>query len=51
MWLLRSVKTEDGKPLHSFPEIAFALNRMDHTTVINGVRRHEERLQAQQEAA
>jgi len=51
MWLLRQETYEDGSARYSFPEIACALNLKCHTSVLHGVRAHEARLQAQQEAA
>lgn len=47
MWRLRDLKAADGKPKHSLPAIALSLGLGDHTTVLNGVRRHEERMAEQ----
>ncbi len=49
MWIIRSM-TRNGEPCYSLEEIGRAFGR-DHTTVIHGVRKHQERLAAQQEAA
>jgi chromosomal replication initiation ATPase DnaA len=42
MWTLREVKI-NGRPRYSYPQIAKFLRR-DHTTVIHGVRAHEQRI-------
>ena len=42
MWILREVKI-NGRPRYSYPQIAKFLRR-DHTTVIHGVRAHEQRI-------
>ena len=41
MWILREVKI-NGRPRYSYPQIAKFLRR-DHTTVIHGVKAHEQR--------
>lgn len=48
MWECRQVRRPDGTHRYSLPMIAAMLTRpdrrqMDHTTVMHGVRRHEER--------
>ena len=42
MWILREVKI-NGRPRYTYPQIAKFLRR-DHTTVIHGVRAHEQRI-------
>jgi hypothetical protein len=42
MWTLREVKI-NGRPRYTYPQIAKFLRR-DHTTVIHGVRAHEQRI-------
>jgi chromosomal replication initiation ATPase DnaA len=42
MWILREVKI-NGRSRYSYPQIAKFLRR-DHTTVIHGVRAHEQRI-------
>ena len=42
MWTLRQVKI-NGRPRYSYPQIAKFLRR-DHTTIIYGVRAHEQRI-------
>ena len=42
MWILREVKI-NGRPRYSYPQIAKFLRR-DHTTIIYGVRAHEQRI-------
>ena len=42
MWILRQVKI-DGRPRYTYPQIAKFLRR-DHTTVIHGVKAHEQRI-------
>ena len=42
MWILREVKI-NGRPRYSYPQIAKFLRR-DHTTVIHGVKAHEQRI-------
>ena len=42
MWILREVKI-NGRPRYSYPQIAKFLRR-DHTTIIHGVRAHEQRI-------
>ena len=42
MWTLRQVKI-DGRPRYTYPQIAKFLRR-DHTTVIHGVKAHEQRI-------
>lgn len=46
MYLCRRQCGEDGEPIWSFPQIGEAHGGRDHTSVINGIRRHEERLRA-----
>ena len=42
MWTLRQVKI-DGRPRYTYPQIAKFLRR-DHTTIIHGVKAHEQRI-------
>ena len=42
MWTLRQVKI-NGRPRYSYPQIAKFLRR-NHTTIIYGVRAHEQRI-------
>ena len=42
MWTLREVKI-NGRPRYTYPQIAKFLRR-DHTTVIHGVKAHEQRI-------
>lgn len=43
MWILRQVKI-DGRPRYTYPQIAKFLRR-DHSTVVHGVKAHENRMQ------
>ena len=43
MWLMSMQEKADGSPRYSLPQIAKALNRKDHTSVIHGIKRHAER--------
>jgi len=43
MWLMRQVRFADGSQRYSLPQIAQFLGGRDHTTVLNGVRRYEDR--------
>ena len=42
MWTLRQVKI-NGRPRYTYPQIAKFLRR-DHTTVVHGVKAHEQRI-------
>ena len=42
MWILRQVKI-NGRPRYTYPQIAKFLRR-DHTTVVHGVKAHEQRI-------
>lgn len=50
MWALRQQRNRHGQPRWSLPQIGRFFNR-DHTTVLNALRRHAERLADQQVAA
>lgn len=43
MWLMRQVRTPSGEHRFSLPQIGRFLGGRDHTTVLHGVRKHEER--------
>lgn len=43
MWTARQVKLADGRPRYSFPMIGRLMKR-DHSTIVNGVTRHAQRL-------
>lgn len=43
-WRCRQVKRADGTFRYSLPQIGEFLGGMDHTSVLNGVRRHAKRL-------
>lgn len=45
MWRCKQVKRADGTDRYSFPQIGAFLGGMDHTSVLHGVRRHEQRLE------
>lgn len=47
-WRLRDLTWPDGEPRLSFPRIAQIVGLKDHTSAMNAVRRHQERLDAQQ---
>lgn len=44
MWLLRQQRRPNGAHRFSLPQIGRMLGGRDHTTVLHGVRRHEQRL-------
>ena len=44
MWTIRQVKSYDGTARYSYPQIARFFGLKDHTSAINGCRRHEARL-------
>jgi chromosomal replication initiation ATPase DnaA len=44
IWLMRQRKLADGRFRWSYPMIGRRLGGRDHTTAINGFRRHEERM-------
>lgn len=47
MYELRSIKHPDGSAKYGYIEIGRAVGRRDHTTAMNGVRRHIERVSSQ----
>jgi chromosomal replication initiation ATPase DnaA len=51
MWMMRQVKTANGEHRFSLPQIGRYLGGRDHTTVLHGVKAHEARALAKQEAA
>lgn len=44
MWLARRERRADGLYLYSMPQIGRFFGGRDHTTVLNAIRRHEERM-------
>lgn len=41
MWLMRRQRDEDGNPRWTMVQIGESLGGLDHTSVLNGLRRHE----------
>lgn len=44
MWVLRQRQLPSGEPAHSYPEIARAVGRQDHTTALHACRKVEKRI-------